>query len=96
VENGLLLAAVDPVSYTDRTVPIEAGDRLLLYTDGILEARNAGGEMYGEKSLFAALQQTAGHSPAEAADRIIASVQQWARSQDDDLTVLVCDYAGAA
>jgi sigma-B regulation protein RsbU (phosphoserine phosphatase) len=95
VENGLLLAAVDPVIYTDRTVPIEAGDRLLLYTDGILEARSASGEMYGEKSLFAALQQTAGHSPGEAADRIIASVQQWARSQDDDLTVLVCDYAGA-
>ncbi len=95
-ENGLLLAAIKSVLYTDRTIALEPGDRLLLYTDGILEARNASGELFGEQSLFAALKQTAGGSPAEAADRIIASVQEWARSQDDDLTVLVCDYAGAA
>ena len=95
-ENGLLLAAVNSVNYTDRSIAMEPGDRLLLYTDGILEARNTLGQLYGEQSLFAELKKSAGRSPAEAADGIIASVQQWARSQDDDLTVLVCDYAGAA
>jgi sigma-B regulation protein RsbU (phosphoserine phosphatase) len=95
-ENGLLLAAVNSVNYTDRSIAMEPGDRLLLYTDGILEARNTSGELFGEQSLFAELKKSAGRSPAEAADGIIASVQQWARSQDDDLTVLVCDYAGAA
>ena len=51
--------------------------------------------MFGEESLFAAMRNTAGAPVAEAADRIIASVQQWAKSQDDDLTVLVCDYLAA-
>jgi sigma-B regulation protein RsbU (phosphoserine phosphatase) len=95
-ENGLLLAAINSVNYTDRSIAMEPGDRLLLYTDGILEARNTSGELFGEQSLFAELKKSAGSSPAEAADGIITSVQQWARSQDDDLTVLVCDYAGAA
>jgi sigma-B regulation protein RsbU (phosphoserine phosphatase) len=37
--------------------------------------------------------QTEGITPKDAADRIISAVQSWAASQDDDLTVLVCDYA---
>jgi hypothetical protein len=31
----------------------------------------------------------------EFADRMIEAAQGWAKSQDDDLTVLVCDYLGA-
>jgi sigma-B regulation protein RsbU (phosphoserine phosphatase) len=96
VENGLLLAAVGDIVYTETAVALQAGDRLLLYTDGIVEARNGEGRLFGEESLFAALQHTARLTPAAAADGIIASVQQWATSQDDDLTVLVCDYAATS
>jgi len=39
------------------------------------------------------LKQTAELLPADASDRIISAVQQWSASQDDDLTVLICDYA---
>ncbi len=94
-ENGLLLSASEQSTYAEKTLPLEPGDRLLLYTDGLIEARNAQGKMFGEESLFAAMRNTAGVAVAEAADRIIASVQQWAKSQDDDLTVLVCDFVGA-
>lgn len=93
-ENGLLLAAVDDVVYGGTTVSLETGDRLLLYTDGLVEARNEAGAMFGEAALIAELRQTAGIVPAEAADSIIASVQRWAHTQDDDLTVLVCDVMG--
>jgi sigma-B regulation protein RsbU (phosphoserine phosphatase) len=44
---------------------------------------------------MAALRNTAALGPDEAADRIIAAVSQWAKSQDDDLTVLVCDFVAA-
>ncbi len=94
-ENGLLLSASTQSVYSEKTLPLEPGDRLLLYTDGLIEARNAQGMMFGEESLFAAMRNTAEVAVAEAADRIIASVQQWSKSQDDDLTVLVCDYQSA-
>ena len=94
-ENGLLLSASEQSAYSEKTLPLKPGDRLLLYTDGLIEARNAQGQMFGEESLFAAMRSTAGEAVAEAADRIIALVQQWAKSQDDDLTVLVCDFIGA-
>jgi len=92
-ENGLLLAAVDDVVYSEKTIAIEPGDRFLLYTDGVIEARNTAGQLYGEDSLSAALTRTAGVAPAEAADTIIAAVKRWAQMQDDDLTILVCDCA---
>lgn len=95
-ENGLLLAAAEHATYSDKTLPLAPGDRLLLYTDGLVEARNADGKLFGEESLIAALRGTAALTPDQAADRMIAAVEQWASSQDDDLTVLVCDYQGAA
>ena len=93
-ENNLLLAAVDSVAYTEVAVPLEAGDRLLLYTDGMVEARNEAGKIFSEAALVAALAETADLGPDEAADSIVGKVKGWAPSQDDDLTLLVCDYAG--
>jgi sigma-B regulation protein RsbU (phosphoserine phosphatase) len=94
-ENGLLLAASEDAAYSDKTLPIEPGDRLLLYTDGLVEARDGEGEIFGEESLTTALRSTAALGPDQAADRIVAAVSQWAKSQDDDLTVLVCDIVAA-
>jgi phosphoserine phosphatase RsbU/P len=93
-ENGLMLAAFDFATYATAAQGLEPGDRLLLYTDGIVEAASASGEFFGAEALSALLRQTAGIAPRDAADRIIATVQKWAVSQDDDLTVLVCDYVG--
>jgi sigma-B regulation protein RsbU (phosphoserine phosphatase) len=96
VENGLILAAFDFSTYTNAAFPLEPGDRLLLYTDGLIEATNAKGDFFGEDALSGALRQTADSPPAAAADQIISSVQRWAASQDDDLTVLICDYRPSA
>ena len=92
VENGLMLAAFDFATYSNATHLLKPGDRLLLYTDGIVEAESAKGEFFGQESLSTLLRQTSAIAPAFAADRIISAVQQWAASQDDDLTVLICDY----
>jgi sigma-B regulation protein RsbU (phosphoserine phosphatase) len=94
-ENGLLLAASELATYHEKTLPLEQGDRLLLYTDGLVEARNANGKLFGEDALIAALRNTEGLAPDAAADHLIASAQQWAALQDDDLTVLVCDFVAA-
>jgi sigma-B regulation protein RsbU (phosphoserine phosphatase) len=94
-ENGLMLAAFDFAAYSTATHSLEPGDRLLLYTDGLIEAANAQGDFFGHDALCGVLQQTRGvPAAAAAADRIMSSVQQWSALQDDDLTVIVCDYTG--
>ena len=94
VENGLLLAAVDSIEYNDLALPLIAGDRIVLYTDGVVEARNAAGSMFGDDALMAAVKLSASMPPKDAADEVIRQVQQWAPAQEDDLTIVVCDYGG--
>ncbi len=94
-ENGLMLAAFDFAKYSTATHKLEPGDRILLYTDGIVEASNAAGDFFGRDALFESLRKTTGLSPSGAADSIMSSVRQWSAKQDDDLTLLVCDYLGA-
>lgn len=94
-ENGMLLAAIDSATYESKSLPLKSGDRLLLYTDGIIEARNSAGQLFGEESLSSALKDTMNLNPSEAVDHLLASVQRWEKAQDDDLTVLICDFLGS-
>jgi sigma-B regulation protein RsbU (phosphoserine phosphatase) len=94
-ENGLILAAFDFATYSNATHRLEQGDRLLLYTDGVVEASNPTGDFFGREALSQALARTTGSSPAEAADLILSSVQKWSATQEDDLTLIVCDFAGS-
>jgi sigma-B regulation protein RsbU (phosphoserine phosphatase) len=93
-ENGLMLAAFDFASYSTVSHPLVPGDRLILYTDGLLEAANAQEEEFGRERLHARVRETASLPHDEAADHIISSVQAWSSTQNDDLTILICDYIG--
>jgi hypothetical protein len=66
--------------YEEKTVTLEVGDHCLLYTDGLLEARRPGGELYG----FERLQKLASARP-NATQAAAAAVKF---GQDDDITVL--------
>jgi phosphoserine phosphatase RsbU/P len=92
-ENGLMLAAFSFATYSTTEHPLQSGDRLVLYTDGLLEAASATGEEFGPQRLSALLQKTARLPVEEAADLIISSLQTWSHTPNDDLTLLICDYA---
>jgi len=94
-ENGLMLAAFSFATYVTATHPLQSGDRLILYTDGLLEAANDHGEEFGPERLSALLKETARQSADQAADHVVSSLKLWSRAQNDDLTVLICDYTAA-
>jgi len=91
-ENGLMLAAFDFASYSTAVHKLETDDRIVMYTDGVVEACNVAGDFFGHDALCDLLTRTRELSPAMAADSIISSVRQWSGKQDDDLTILICDY----
>jgi phosphoserine phosphatase RsbU/P len=94
-ENGLVLALIPSAAYTSTKLPLKEGDRLLLYTDGIVEAANGNEEEFGHERLTSLLQTSANMSAEEAASLIQDTVTRWSSTQSDDLTVLVCDYKGS-
>ena len=71
-------------------VQLRPGDAIVLYTDGVLEARNAEGEEFGEPRLAETARQCADRDAAEIADTIAATARRFAGNepQYDDITVL--------
>jgi sigma-B regulation protein RsbU (phosphoserine phosphatase) len=67
--------------------PLEPGDLLLLYSDGLLEARNPQGELLGEEGLLALAQGVPVDSPRAAGQALLTRVdafRQEAPGQDDE------------
>ena len=90
-ENGLVLGVLSSAAYSSTQQTLRKGDRLLLYTDGVIEAANGGAEEFGQERLGRLLTASAGRTTEEMADLILSTVQDWASTQTDDLTVVVCD-----
>jgi len=88
---GMALGAQENTPYTSRAFPLAAGDVLVLYTDGITEANNEKGEMYGEDRLHAVITSSAGRAAPEILDAILADVKTFSGSapQYDDITLMV-------
>jgi serine phosphatase RsbU (regulator of sigma subunit) len=80
LEPSLPLGLVAATTYGEFSVKLRPGDHLSLYTDGLLEARNALGELYGFDRLHALL--TARPTAQQASEAALAF------GQDDDVTVL--------
>jgi phosphoserine phosphatase RsbU/P len=89
--HGVLLGRFGDVSYIAEEIAIERGDRIIAWTDGLVEATNARGEQFGDERLQTVLRETA--NAADAADAAIRAVTAW-RDRDtdmDDLTIVVID-----
>ncbi|HEX3435175.1 MAG TPA: PP2C family protein-serine/threonine phosphatase [Pseudacidobacterium sp.] len=93
-ENGLMLALFPSASYTSAVQALQPGDRVVLYTDGIIEAADTSENQFGLERLANLLRESAGYTHMEVVDHIMTSIQNWAATQEDDLTAIVCDFVG--
>jgi phosphoserine phosphatase RsbU/P len=92
--NGLLLGVLPDAEYPVCEMAIQAGDRFLLYTDGVSEAENRGGEAFGERKLEQVVRENRLRSPAELLDQLLAEICRWepaSAEQKDDITLLAID-----
>ena len=70
-------------------VPLAPGDTALFFTDGVTEALDASGEMYGEERLAAAFAHASARPPALAIGAILEEVARFTPDQTDDMTLLI-------
>jgi phosphoserine phosphatase RsbU/P len=93
---GTWLGAVRDVRKhtVDTELQLELGDVVLLYTDGLTEARSAQGQQFGLERLTALLENS-GDLPMEAlVERLYRAVVAHAKELDDDVTLLAFRYVG--
>jgi serine phosphatase RsbU (regulator of sigma subunit) len=89
------LGVDDHARFTERESPLEPGDVLVFYSDGITEAMNARAELYGEDRLVATIRQTRGTSQ-DIVDAIQSDVAAFVgpSPQSDDQTILCLRRTG--
>lgn len=86
---GTLLGVLDDPPLTDDALRLGFGDRLMLYTDGILEARREG-ELFGELRLLDALDRHGRGDVTVAVDALLAATMAFQGERaDDDIALVV-------
>ncbi len=96
-EAGLVLGVLPDVAYPTGEVPFEPGDRLILYTDGVTEARSAAGDWFGDQELLSFARRRDAVNADAFTSELVAHLEHWtgrdadARPFDDDLTLIVID-----
>ena len=74
--NGTMLGVSDKPELADKSLRLAPGDALVLYTDGVTDARRIGGERFGEPRLRAALEGAAGHDAQGIAGAVESAVRE--------------------
>jgi sigma-B regulation protein RsbU (phosphoserine phosphatase) len=88
---GLILGVKREFIFEERSVKLNSGDLLLFYTDGLTEATDINGEMYGTERTFDHLKRVADLAAAEIIDSFYSSIHAFtgSRNLQDDISLVV-------
>jgi phosphoserine phosphatase RsbU/P len=97
LENGLMLGPFADATYSSVNFPVEQGDRVVLFTDGVVEAQNSSGKEFGVERLRQILESKHDLRPARFVDALLYGLSGWSEhaigsNQSDDITLLVVDF----
>ena len=97
-EHDPMLGLMPDLSYSGRTFRLSPGDTLLVYTDGVPEAKDASGRMYGMDRMADALNRASDGSVAGLLNALRADVRTFVGNapQFDDITLLAVTFCGAS
>lgn len=90
------VATIEGIKFKDQEFKLNSGDSLFVYTDGVTEATNADGELFGEKRLVDALNKDDKASASDILKNVRKDVDEFVGKapQFDDLTMVCFKYYG--
>ena len=94
--HNMFAGALKKARYSNREFELHPGDCVFVYTDGVPEANNTDGQMFGTDRLLSALNRNAAAEPEELIRRVFGEAEQYAAGaeQFDDITMLCFRYNG--
>jgi phosphoserine phosphatase RsbU/P len=96
ITGDIILGIIKDADYQCKTIKMEAGDTLFLFTDGVSEAENTKQELFGNPLLEKVLQDFYNSTPEELCKTMFDRVKDFAgdAEQSDDITMLALKYRG--
>jgi sigma-B regulation protein RsbU (phosphoserine phosphatase) len=87
----MILGVKEKILFEEKTVFLEKGDILLLYTDGIIEAQNEAEELFGTDQLCSLLATHREKPPEDIIDTVLQEVAQFAGAEgvQDDISMVI-------
>jgi phosphoserine phosphatase RsbU/P len=97
LQNGLLLGLFPEAIFSSVDVPVDPGDKLLLYTDGILETESPSEQEFGVDLFKGFLESNHNLNSDAFADLLLDELSSWSEQpkgigQGDDITLLAIDF----
>jgi serine phosphatase RsbU (regulator of sigma subunit) len=87
---GLLLGVKENAEYSEKTVNLTVGDKIIFYTDGLVETKNNKGELFGEKKLLESCLNSENLSSKKLIEKVVLDASKFSNNYfDDDVTLLV-------
>jgi serine phosphatase RsbU (regulator of sigma subunit) len=96
-EGGPVVGLLEFAPYGQGQITLDAGDTIVVFSDGVSEALDSAGEEFGDARLQEVAEAAMGRSAQTLVDGIIAAVRDFTKGapQSDDITVMVIRYLGA-
>jgi serine phosphatase RsbU (regulator of sigma subunit) len=93
---GLPLGVQASIAYESATLILRPGDRLVIFSDGVVEAQDTRGQEYGDARLTEVLKGVREEGAAGTLDRLMSSVDSFVGTapRSDDITCLVMRFQG--
>ena len=97
-KHGFVIGGMDGIKYKEYELQMEPGSKLFLYTDGVPEATDASGELFGTERMLESLNKDISITPEETLKQVRSSVDSFVKDaeQFDDLTMLCLEYTGGS
>ena len=94
--HGFVVGGMEGVHYKGYDLQLNPGDKLFVYTDGVPEATDGSGEMFGTDRMITALRSCADNTPKEILQGVRNAVDSFVgdAEQFDDLTMMCLEYKG--
>jgi sigma-B regulation protein RsbU (phosphoserine phosphatase) len=91
---GPVMGLIPEADYSDLPVEIQPGCQLFVYTDGLTEATDPQGRLWGTREVAAVLESSGPEHPERVVDRILETLMQFRgeRPPEDDVTVMLAVF----
>jgi sigma-B regulation protein RsbU (phosphoserine phosphatase) len=93
---GPIVGLFDSATFDEETVTLNAGDWLIVFSDGVSEAMSASADEYGEGRIVSCVERHKTLEPRQLLEALFADVREFTRGapQSDDITAMVLRYGG--